>query len=111
MTKDQNSDPRLKVDGPDLWCLETETRHAIVARRNVLLGLWAGRLMGKADEALSSYARELHQADFEVPGDSDIIAKLTFDFARVGQPTSVDNLREQIAKFQRQAWTELASTD
>ncbi|MCE9521426.1 MAG: DUF1476 domain-containing protein [Alphaproteobacteria bacterium] len=94
-----------------MWCIDAETRNVIIARRNVLLGLWAGRLMGKDGEALTAYARELHRADFEVPGDSDIIAKLTADLASSGHPANVATLRQQISKFQRQAWRETASTD
>ena len=98
-------------DDPDLWCIDAETRNGVIARRNVLLGLWAGRLMGKTGDALTAYARELHRADFEVPGDSDIVTKLAADLAANGHPTNVVALRQQISKFQRQAWRETAATD
>ena len=28
------------------WCLDIDTRDCVIARRNVLTGLWAGRLLG-----------------------------------------------------------------
>ena len=110
MTKAQN-DNRPADGDTELWCIDAETRDVVIARRNVLLGLWAGRLMGKNGATLTAYARELHRADFEVPGDSDIVAKLTLDLASSGHPTTVATLRQQILKFHRQAWRETASTD
>ncbi|MEQ1866723.1 MAG: DUF1476 domain-containing protein [Micropepsaceae bacterium] len=96
---------------PDSWCIDADTRNVVVARRNVLLGLWAGRLMGKTGDELTAYARELHRADFEVPGDSDVIAKLSHDLARAGHPTNEVALRQHLMKFHRQAWRESVATD
>ena len=42
-----------------------DTRDSVIARRNVLAGLWAGRLLGLSNADLSSYATEVHRADFE----------------------------------------------
>ncbi len=98
-------------DADDPWCIDGETRNAVIARRNILLGLWAGRLMGKSGEALTAYARELHRADFEVPGDADIVAKLSSDLATASRPTNEVDLRRQIAKFHKQAWRESGATD
>lgn len=95
----------------DLWCIEAETRNAVIARRNVLIGLWAGRLMGKNGHALTAYAREVHYADFEVPGDSDVIAKLGTDFAATGHSVVTATLRKQLASFGKQAWSECCATD
>jgi len=107
----QGDQYRRTGDDLDSWCIDQETRYAVLARRNVLLGLWAGRLMGKDGEDLTAYARALHRADFEVPGDDDILAKLATDLARAGRPTNDASLRQQIAKFLRQAWRETGSTD
>ena len=59
------------------WCLDNDTRDSVIARRNVLAGLWAGRLLGLSNADLSSYATEVHRADFEVDGDEDIVGKIT----------------------------------
>lgn len=98
-------------DETDLWCIDAETRDAVIARRNVLVGLWAGRLMGKSGDALTAYARELHQADFEVPGDSDVIAKLDTDLATTGYSMDTATLRKKLASFGRQAWSECSASD
>ena len=58
-----------------------ETREGEIARRNVLFGLWAGRHLGLADADLEAYAWSVHLADREVPGQDDVIAKVSADFA------------------------------
>ena len=111
MTQRKDEHDRAAESDPESWCIEADTRSAIIARRNVLLGLWGGRLMGKSGDELTAYARELHRADFEVPGDSDVIAKLSHDLARVGHPTNEIALRQHLMRFQRQAWRESSATD
>jgi hypothetical protein len=98
-------------DKPDQWCIEEDTRHAIVARRNVLVALWAGNLLGKSGPELESYAREVHSADFEVPGDSDVVAKLRRDLTEAGLHPEAAAVRERLAGFQKQAWRENVATD
>ena len=44
------------------WCLDNDTRDSVIARRNVLAGLWAGRLLGLSNADLSSYATDVHRA-------------------------------------------------
>jgi hypothetical protein len=95
---------------PD-WCIDADTRHTVRARRNVLLALWAGRLMGKAEDELAAYAREVHAADYEVPGDADVIEKLSADFARAGKTVDATMLQRRLTEFHRQAWRESGATD
>jgi hypothetical protein len=96
---------------PDAWCIEEDTRHAIVARRNVLAALWAGNLLGKRGGDLERYAREVHSADFEVPGDSDVVAKLRHDLIAAGLHKEAATVRARLSGFQKQAWRENAATD
>jgi hypothetical protein len=93
------------------WCIEEDTRHAVIARRNVLAALWAGRLIGKHGAALEAYAREVHSADYEVPGDSDVVAKLRHDLIAAGLHQEAAAVRARLAAFQKQAWRENAATD
>lgn len=95
----------------DDWCTDQDTRHAVVARRNVLIGFWAGSLMGKQGAELESYAREVHTADFEVQGDSDIVAKLQRDLKAAGLDTEAAAVRDRLMAFQKQAWRECVATD
>lgn len=101
----------VALHGAGEWCLDSETRDNIVARRNVLIGMWAGRLLGKSGEALAAYARETHISDFEVPGDSDIVSKLSSDLANAGYELDGQAIRQQLGIFRRQAYLESVATD
>ncbi|MGE0258350.1 MAG: DUF1476 domain-containing protein [Alphaproteobacteria bacterium] len=74
-----------------------ELQFRVTARRNRLFGLWAsGRLgIGAGDEA-EAYARTVVDADFEKPGDSDVIEKVRRDLAAKGVEMSEDQLRTQL---------------
>ena len=96
---------------PDDWCIDAETRDAFIARRNVLAALWAGRLIGKQGDELERYAREVHQADFEVQGDADVVAKLSRDLIAAGFPEEAKSVRLRLARFQKQAWRDSVVTD
>lgn len=100
-----------KTGSGDDWCIDEETRYAVVARRNVLAALWAGSLMGKTGGDLEAYAREVHSADFEVPGDSDVVAKLSADLTAAGLHQEAAIIKERLGDFQRQAWRESGATD
>ena len=62
----------------------------VIARRNFYLGLWAGRTLGLADNALLEYACSVVAADYEEPGRDDVIRKLLGDFAGCGDPAGRD---------------------
>jgi hypothetical protein len=65
------------------------------ARKNKLLGLWAAGLMGKTGDAAEAYARDIVMADFEKPGDHDVIHTLMHDLAAAGKPTEEHTIRRQ----------------
>jgi hypothetical protein len=54
------------------------------ARRNRLLGLWAGELMGLQKQHLEDYARAVVKSDFEQPGDEDVLRKVFEDLKGSG---------------------------
>ncbi len=107
----QTTTARMNEHRQDDWCIDAETRHAIIARRNVLAALWAGRLIGKQGDELERYAREVHLADFEVQGDADIVAKLGRDLVAAGFPEEAKSVRLRLARFQKQAWRDSVVTD
>ena len=74
---------------------DQELQFKVNARRNKLLGLWAAGLMGKSGADAEAYAKEVVMADFEKPGDSDVMAKLVKDFAAAGKPTEEHTIRKQ----------------
>jgi len=65
------------------------------ARKNKLLGLWAAGLMGKTGADAENYARDIVMADFEKPGDHDVVHTLIHDLAAAGKPTEEHTIRRQ----------------
>jgi hypothetical protein len=96
---------------PVAWCPDADTRDNVVARRNVLAALWAGRLMGLSGSAMSAYAVELHLADYELAGDADVVGKIATDLNRKGLPIPEGVVREKLGQFHREALTQLGATD
>ena len=78
---------------------DQELQFKVNARRNKLLGLWAAGLMGKSGADAEAYAKEVVLADFEKPGDSDVMAKLVKDLAAAGKPTEEHTVRRQAERL------------
>ncbi|HYD05713.1 MAG TPA: DUF1476 domain-containing protein [Reyranella sp.] len=74
---------------------DQDLQFKVNARRNKLLGLWAAGLMGKSGADADAYSREVVEADFEKPGDADVIAKLMKDLAAAGKPAEEHTIRKQ----------------
>jgi hypothetical protein len=71
-----------------------ELTFRITARRNKLLGLWAAEKLGlRAGDETEAYARTVVAADFEKPGDSDVIEKVQKDLAAKGIAMTEPQLR------------------
>ena len=81
------------------WAHDEDMRFKVMARRNKLLGLWAAGLMGKSGEAAEAYARDIVMADFEKPGDHDVVHTLMRDLAAAGKPTEEHTVRRQALRF------------
>ncbi|SCY98268.1 ATPase inhibitor subunit zeta [Microvirga guangxiensis] len=93
------------------WCPDEDTRDNVVARRNVLAGLWAGSLMGLSGPELTAYVFAVHAADHQVAGDEDIVAKLTADLHRSGLPDHAAQVRPRLGAFHRDALRQTMTTD
>ena len=61
------------------FALDQEQQFRAVARRNRLLGMWAGELLGKTGEELETYARDVVRSDFKEAGDEDVLQKVAQD--------------------------------
>lgn len=86
---------------------DQELQFKVNARRNKLLGLWAAGLMGKSGADAEAYAKEVVIADFEKPGDSDVVAKLVKDLAAAGKPTEEHTIRKQAERLMDDAKKQL----
>jgi hypothetical protein len=93
------------------WCPEDDTRDNVVARRNVLMALWAGRLIGLSGPALTAYAVQVHLADFQASGDHDVADKVTADLHRAGVPARPSQVRMRLNAFHREALIQTCVTD
>jgi hypothetical protein len=76
------------------------------SRRNRMLGLWAAEKLGLSGDAADAYAKEVVAADFEKPGDDDIVAKVVRDFAgkklAIGEAQVRDELQRLFAVAKKQ---------
>ena len=73
------------------------------SRKNKLLGLWAASLMGKSGADAEAYAKDVVLADYEKPGDSDVIEKLVRDLAAAGKPMEDHTIRKQAERLAAEA--------
>ena len=89
---------------------EQELAFKIRNRRNKLFGLWIAQdHLGLSGEAASSYAKDVVMADFEVPGDSDMMGKVRADLAKAGREVSDHMLKKHLEQFQAQARQQVMS--
>jgi len=78
---------------------DEELQFRAEARRNKLLGLWAAGLLGKSGADAEAYARTIVLADFEKPGDHDMVHTLMHDLAAGGKPTEEHTIRRQAERL------------
>jgi hypothetical protein len=86
---------------------DEELRFKAYARRNKLLGLWAADLLGKTGPDADAYAKEVVLADFEEPGDNDVLHKVTNDLAAKG--VSEQQVRGKMTELLAQAVAQIQS--
>jgi len=75
---------------------DQELQFKVMARRNRLLGEWAGGLMGLTGDDLKDYAKEVVQSDFDKPGDDDVLQKVLGDLNRKNIQASTHQVRKQM---------------
>jgi len=79
--------------------LDQETQFKITARRNRLLGLWAAEKLGIKGPAAETYAKEVVAADFEKPGDQDVVDKVRRDLEAKGVVLGVAAVRGELDRL------------
>jgi hypothetical protein len=75
---------------------DQELQFKVTARRNRLLGEWAGGLMELAGDDLKAYAAEVVQSDFDKPGDEDVLEKVMADLNAKKIEASHHQVRKQM---------------
>ncbi len=86
-------DKREKVF-EDKFKHDQDLQFRVEVRRNKLLGLWVAELLGLSGADAEAYAKEVVKADFEEPGDADVIRKIQGDAA----PKNLDLSEHRIRK-------------
>ncbi|MBB4200068.1 hypothetical protein CCR94_04515 [Rhodoblastus sphagnicola] len=86
---------------------EEDMAFRLTARRNRLFGLWAASRQGLAGEAAEAYALLVIAADFQAPGDEDVIAKVRADLAGKASETEV---RTELDRAAAEARRQLAAS-
>ncbi|MGF1462023.1 MAG: DUF1476 domain-containing protein [Maricaulaceae bacterium] len=80
------------------------------ARRNKLLGLWAGELMGLSGQDLERYAADVVKSDFEEAGHEDVFRKIRGDFDAKGVAQSDHQIRRHMDELLVEARRQIAET-
>jgi hypothetical protein len=80
------------------------------ARRNKLLGLWAAEKLGLSGAQAEAYAKEVVLADFEEPGDDDVLRKIRRDFDAKGINQSDQQIRRTMDELMAKAVAEVKKT-
>lgn len=86
---------------------DQELQFKVMARRNRLLGEWAGGEMGLMGEALTTYAKDVVMSDFERPGDDDVLEKVQADLKDAGVSMDTIRLRKKMDELLGEAKTQV----
>jgi hypothetical protein len=83
--------------------LDQDTQFKVTNRTNRLLGLWVASEIGKSGADADAYAKEIVLADFDKPGDDDVVQRVLKDLEAAGKPSDAATIRGKLAKFQGEA--------
>lgn len=78
---------------------DQEFQFKVTVRRNKLLGLWMAEKLGLAGAEAESYAKDVVAADFEKPGDDDVVDKVMADVAAKGIDVAEKDVRREMARL------------
>lgn len=83
--------------------LDQEQQFRVQSRRDKLFGLWAAGKLGKTADAAEAYAKEVVAANFDKPGDDDMLAKVAKDLQSANVALGDKELRAQLRAAYDQA--------
>jgi len=82
---------------------DQELQFKVKARRNKLLGQWVAAKTGLSGAAAEAYAKEVVSADFEKPGDDDVVQKVLKDLDAKGVKTTDAEIRREMERLEGEA--------
>lgn len=77
------------------------------ARRNKMLGEWAGAKLGFSGAELEDYIKAVRKADLAEAGDDDVLRKVKGDFDAKGVTVSADEIRAKMGEFLAKAVSDI----
>jgi hypothetical protein len=83
----------------DKYKHDKELEFKVNARRNKLLGLWAAKELGIPATEAEAYAKSVVMADFEKPGDDDVVEKIVADAKAKGVDISENRIRKHMGEL------------
>ena len=89
---------------------DEELKFKAGARRNKILGLWSAEKLGLSGAQAEAYAKEVVMADFEEPGDDDVLRKIRRDFDAKGINQSDQQIRRTMDELMAKAVAEVKKT-
>jgi len=93
----------------DKYKHDQDLQFRVEVRRNKLLGLWAAEQMGITGESADAYAKEVVIADFERPGDEDVLEKVLKDLTDKGLDVSAHRVRKEMDQLMEVAREQVRS--
>ena len=90
---------KRKDDAEARYKHDEEIEFKATARRNKLFGLWAAEQMGLTGDSADSYGKEVVIADFERPGDDDVLEKVQKDLKNAGLDADRHRLRKEMDRL------------
>jgi hypothetical protein len=81
--------------------LDGDNRDRLIGRRDMLVGLWAGELLGLPEERRAMYAMEVMAAGLLDSEPADIVDKVSRDFTAQGIHITKGEILAQVSKKHR----------
>lgn len=82
---------------------DSELRFKVTNRRNKLLGLWLAEAFGLTGKEVEAYAKSVVLADFEEPGEEDVVRKVMADIAEKGVDIDEKTVRAKMTALMEPA--------
>ena len=88
---------------------DQESQFKTIAQRNKLLGLWAAEQMGISGADAEAYAKQVVIADFEEPGDADVLRRMLGDLTGKGIAMDEHKVCHEMTRLLEEAKTQVST--
>ncbi|MEX0923279.1 MAG: DUF1476 domain-containing protein [Rhodovibrionaceae bacterium] len=81
------------------YARDEELRFKVDIRRDKLIGIWAAEMLSLKGADADAYAKAVISADFEEPGEDDVVRKIMADFQEKNIDISEHRLRKKMEEL------------